>query len=627
MCGICGYIGYDNSFKYGYLGILKLLNRGYDSVGITTIENDDSPKFLTHKYASDNNELADSKILVHQAEHKGSICIVHSRWRTVGAKTDVNSHPHNDMYNKFSLVHNGIIENYIELKKFLIDHGYEFKSETDTEVIVNLISYHYTQNLLQNIEQKIIYSINSALSEIEGTYALGILCIDAPNNLFCVRHGSPLLVGMSQNNTFMMISSECYGFDPKIIKYIPIDNNDIVMLHKNKNIIELKSFENKIYSPLKITTTIEHHSPHPYKHWTLKEINDQVVSCINAIGMGGRIVDNYVKLGGLEKKKEELLDAKNIIFLGCGTSYNAGSLGTYLFKNISNFNTVSCYDGANFSEKDIPKCGKTCIIFVSQSGETKDLHRCLELCKQLRSIKKINLITIGVINVIDSLIAREVDCGIYLNCGREFAVASTKAFSSQVIVLTLIAIWYAQYQNINVNLRADYVVKILRLQYDIVSTIDMNTDKCKEIAKTLKDKSSVFILGKDEMECISKEGSLKMKEIGYIHAEGYNSSALKHGPYALLDDKFPTILLIPDDANMTRNKGILDELKSRGSYVIGISDKKLSDQFDELLLIPENSYTEICSTIILQLIAYYLAIEKNINPDFPRHIAKVLSVD
>lgn len=634
MCGICGYIGYDNSFEYGYLGILKLLNRGYDSVGITTIENtNEIPKFLTHKYASDNNEFADSKIFGHQSEHKGTICIVHSRWRTVGAKTNINSHPHNDMYDKFSLVHNGIIENYIEMRNYLIKNGYEFKSETDTEVIVNLISYYYTNDKLHknnpkmDIEQKIIFSIKSALADIEGTYALGILCIDAPDNMFCVRHGSPLLIGMSQNDTFMMISSECYGFDSNIIRYISVDNNDIITLSKINDVIILNSFDNKVYQPQRMITSCEHHSPEPYDYWTLKEINDQVTSCTNAIGMGRRIIDNYVKLGGLEKKTGELLDVKNIILLGCGTSFNSGLLGTYLFKNICNFNSVSVYDGANFNETDLPKFGKTCVIFISQSGETKDLHRCLELCKSLRLTNKADLINIGVINVIDSLIAREVDCGVYLNCGREIAVASTKAFSSQIIVLTLIAIWYAQHQNINPDIYSKYINKILKLHYDIKMTIDMNTEKCKEIAQKIKNKHSLFILGRDEMECVSKEGSLKMKEIGYIHAEGYNSSALKHGPYALLDDKFPVILLIPNDKNLIRNKGILDELKSRESYVIGISDEKISEKFDELLIIPNNSYTEICTTVILQMIAYYLAIEKNINPDFPRHIAKVLSVD
>ena len=626
MCGICGYIGYGNAFKYGYLGILRLLNRGYDSVGITTIEDN---CLLTHKYASDDNEMADSKILKHQCDHNGNISIVHSRWRTVGGKTDENSHPHNDTFNKFSLVHNGIIENYVELKHFLLNNGYTFKSETDTEVIVNLISYYYNNSdEFESLEIKVINAIKKALNEIEGTYALAILCIDTPNNIYCVRHGSPLLIGFTQDDKFIMISSECYGFDNKINRYITLDSNDIIVLSKNDGKVEMQSFENKIYNSRKIELLADTHSPQPYPHWTIKEICDQSISCINAIGMGGRIIDEYnVKLGGIERKREELLAVNNIILLGCGTSYHAGLLSTYMFKTMCDFNSVQVYDGAEFSEKDIPKIGNTCVIFISQSGETKDLHRCLELCKELRSKHGYRLSIIGVINVADSLIAREVDCGIYLNCGREFAVASTKAFSSQVIVLTLIVIWYAQNKNINKELRKEYITKILRLQHDIINTIEQNNDICKEIAIILKNKNSIFILGKDTLKCISKEGSLKLKEIGYIHAEGYSSSALKHGSYALLDKEFPIILLTPNDKYFIRNQGILDELKSRGAYVIGISDIELNNKYNKSLRIPIGSYIEIVSTVLLQLIAYHLSIEKGINCDFPKNLSKTVSVD
>jgi glucosamine--fructose-6-phosphate aminotransferase (isomerizing) len=246
MCGICGFIGFENSFKYAYRGILKLLNRGYDSVGVTTINKNSS--FITHKYASDDNELADSKILKHQYEHDGSISIFHSRWRTTGGKTDVNSHPHNDTKGKFSLVHNGIIENYTEIKKFLIENGFEFKSETDTEAIVNLISYFYHKSAADDP----VTAISMALSKIEGTYALAILCIDRPNELYCVRHGSPLLIGFAHDNSFAMISSECHGFDKKICRYIVADSNDIISLKKENGEITMKSFDNIIYQNRKI---------------------------------------------------------------------------------------------------------------------------------------------------------------------------------------------------------------------------------------------------------------------------------------------------------------------------------------------------------------------------------------
>lgn len=614
MCGICGYIGYDHSFAHGYLGILKLLNRGYDSVGITTIN--DNKKYITHKYASTDDELADSKIIKHQTEHNGTISILHSRWRTVGEKSDRNSHPHLDMTNTFSLVHNGIVENYIELKEFLVDNGYQFRSETDSEVIVNLISYHYTKNL------NVICAIHSALNQIEGTYALCILCIDQPDAIYCIRHGSPLLIGMSKNEKSAMIASECYAFDKSIDKYFILQSSDMVILKKEDNIITMTSCKNNKYEHREYKSQNELHSPEPYPYWTLKEINDQTVSCVNAINMRGRIVDDSnVILGGLIQHKNKILECENLLILGCGTSYHAGLLGLKLFKKICDFKLTQIFDGTEFTVDDIPKYGKTCVIFVSQSGETKDLHRCLEICNEY------NLLCIGVVNVVDSLISREVACGVYLNCGREFAVASTKAFSSQVVVLTLIAIWFSQNKNMAAEKRKECITKILRLNDDIKYTISKNAQACQNIADYLKDKKSIFILGKDTMEPIAREGALKLKEIGYIHAEGYSSSALKHGPYALLEKGFPVILLTPGDNNFVRNQGILDELKSRDAYVIGISNKSLNDKYDQSLIVPEKSYAEITVCVILQLISYYLSIKKGINPDFPRNLSKTVSVD
>jgi glucosamine--fructose-6-phosphate aminotransferase (isomerizing) len=614
MCGICGYLGYDNSFNHGYLGILKLLNRGYDSVGVTTINKNNC--FMTHKYASDDNELADTKILRHQNEHNGNVSIFHSRWRTVGEKSDINSHPHIDSKKKFSLVHNGIIENYLELRELLIKNGYTFLSETDTEVIVNLISYYYFQGL------NVIESIERALTQIEGTYALCILCIDEPDKLYCARHGSPLLVGFSKDLRSVMVVSECYAFNKHINKYIIIDNTDIIILKKENDKISFDSFSNKLYEEKTYKSQNENHSPEPYTHWTLKEINDQIISCYNATGMKGRIADdNSVMLGGLEQYKDDIMSCNNLLILGCGTSYHAGLYATKIYKNLCDFRVLQLCDGAEFTANDIPKQGKTCAIFISQSGETKDLHRCLEICNNN------NILSIGVVNVVDSLIAREVKCGVYLNCGREFAVASTKAFSSQVVVLTLIGIWFAQNLKKNEDLRKLYIDKILKLGNDIKDVIDNNTQICKDIADYLYDKNSIFILGKDTMEPIAKEGSLKLKEIGYIHAEGYSSSALKHGPYALLDNGFPVILLTPYDEHFTRNQGILDELKSRGSYVIGISDIELNSKYDKTIIVPKDSYLEITMCIVLQLISYYLSIRKGINPDFPRNLSKTVSVD
>ena len=425
----------------------------------------------------------------------------------------------------------------------------------------------------------------------------------------------------------MMVSSECYGFDHKITKYVSLASNDIVSLCKEDGVVVMKSFGNTVYEKRRFEGIAEATTPTPYPHWTLKEINDQAVACVAATGNGGRIMsDSEVKLGGLDMKRAELMAVENIVFLGCGTSYHAGLLTLGLFKQLGIFNSVQIFDGAEFVESDMPHHGKTCYVFLSQSGETKDLHRCLEMIGT-------SAIKIGVINVVDSLIAREVDCGVYLNCGRENAVASTKAFTSQVVVLTMIATWFKQSdhkQSPQVHqsrLGDPHIPKIRRLHNDIIKTIEDATESCKLVAKALVSSSSIFILGKENYVSVAKEGSLKMKEIGYIHAEGYSSAALKHGPYALLTPGFPVILLSPNDESFVRNQGVFDELKSRGALVIGVSDCELSDTYDYRIRVPTGGYTELLTNVVLQLIAYYLSVEKGINPDYPRNIAKVLSTD
>ena len=643
MCGIIGYIGFAPSFKYGYQGILRLLNRGYDSVGITTINenvsfiplrilNDASASlnaqsFTTHKFAGDR---AIDRILDNRDFHTGSVSILHSRWRTIGDKSDANSHPHHDFYDKFALVHNGIVENYAELRDELYyTHGYKFRSETDTEVIVNLISYYY---MSERTSSNVVAAIGKALARVKGTYALAILCIDTPDTLYCVRHGSPLLIGISEDSSTMMISSECAGFDAQIVKYFPIEMNDIVSLSKcgdgkvtmkSNGLIQYES-QTKSFTSVALAT-----SPAPFAHWTIKEIYDQVDVARSAIANGGRINNGLVKLGGLDMMRDELLSCDNIILLGCGTSFNACQLTAHLFKSIKCFNTVQVHDGAEFSEDDIPFHGrsKTCFVFVSQSGETKDLHRCLETVKTSCESRHIHYHTMGVINVVDSMIAREVECGVYLNCGREVAVASTKAFTSQIIVLTLIALWFSQVRPRPLLETGVHIQKILGLPDEISKAIEVNIEKCQKIAKMLKDKSSIFLLGRGTLFSVAREGALKLKEIGYIHAEGYSSAALKHGPYALLTPGFPVILL---STTQTASNTIYDELKAREATVITIGTigpVDLKDCDDYNIKLSETGHTEVLATIMLQLIAYYLSIEKGINPDYPRNIAKVLSTD
>lgn len=621
MCGISGFIGNDQAFDYLMFCLKMLQNRGYDSAGLATIDDDGKLTVCKHASGDGGDKASALDVLANDGNAgllKGRIGIGHTRWATHGAKTDVNSHPHLDHTGQFALCHNGIIENYAEIKTELINkHNITFKSQTDTEVIVNLISVYYDQT--QNVYQ----ALKMATTRLTGTWGIVLLHSPDKNKLYCARHGSPLLIGFSASSSYMMISSEQRGFYKYVDNYICLKNEDIVILTRDTK-TGLVDFENMSnYEVKNITCEENSHTPSPYPHWTIKEINEQYDSSIRAMGMGGRILnDCEVRLGGLNTSLTYLKDIDHLILVGCGTSYNSGLYCIDRFKEISGLDTVHVFDGAEFSEYDIPLSGKTGIIFLSQSGETRDLQHCVQISKDK------GLFMIGVINVVDSLIAREVNCGVYLNAGQEVAVASTKAFTSQSIVLNMIAVWFAQTKGINIVKRKHVIEGLRRLPFDIRKTIQSCHAECKEIAKHLVGYNSLFILGKKSMKAIADEGSLKIKEIGYIHAEAYSSSALKHGTYAIITPQQPVIIISPSDNHFMKNDIIATELVSRNAHVIGISDKQLSDKYTTSITIPTNkTFTGLLSNICLQLIAYELALLKGHNPDMPRNLAKVVTTD
>lgn len=614
MCGIVACISKENCVVSLYDGIVQLKNRGYDSVGICTINSDDN-SFMVDKYAS--SEHVDSYLKLQQQLHRhdlSRIGIAHTRWATHGAKTDINSHPHVSTCGKFVLVHNGIIENYKKLKEMLLKNEYVFNSQTDTEVIVNLLSFLY------QINSNIMKCIQELTLMLEGTWGLAIMCIDEPNTLYCTRHGSPLLIGYDDNCAIAV--SEKSGFCNKISNYFILNNYDICKITQTDTGIKIST--NTEYVLNKLTNILYDLTSEPYPHWTIKEINEQVESSLRAISMGGRLLDsNHVKLGGLEENVEELVSMDNLILLGCGTSYFAGMHGLYFFKDLCHFNTVQLFDGAEFNENDIPKHGKTALLLISQSGETKDLHRCIEIGKNH------NLFLIGLVNVVDSLIAREVNCGCYLNAGREVGVASTKAYSSQVILLAMISVWFAQEKNINEYKRKNYIKDIRQLHCDIQKTLEMNNDKIENIVDTIfKNRNDCFLLGKGKSESVAREGSLKIKEISYIHSEGYSTSSLKHGPFALLDENFPVIIIAPDDANYNKGENAYEEIKSRHAPIIFVTNKNNQEDKENVLYVPKNNtFADLLCVIPLQLLAYKLALSKGINPDVPRNLAKVVTVE
>ena len=617
MCGIVGYIGKNNCKKLLIDGLKKIQNRGYDSVGISLLKNN---KINTYKFASTNTNdslnLLEDNILNNDID--SCIGIGHTRWATHGNKSDLNAHPHTDNLNRISIVHNGIIENYLELKNSLLKNGYTFKTETDTEVIAVLISKYLDE------ENSIDISIQKCISELRGSWAICILFNENPKSIWLTRNGSPLLLGIE--NDYAMISSENSGFNDQIKKYIVIDNNDIIKVTYDNNKLEY-SCDIKRYKTNNRIATADNNLPDEYDHWMLKEIMEQPM-CINrALNNGGRISGNTtVKLGGLETFKNQLECIEHLILLGCGTSYHAGIWSLNQFKQYDIFNTVCCFDGAEFNILDIPKKGKTAVILLSQSGETKDLHRCIDIAKTY------DLITIGVVNVHDSMIARETDCGVYLNAGRENAVASTKSFTNQCIVLSMIAIWFSQVKGTYMNKRQQVLKDLMKLEFNTKTTIENVENQIKCIVENIS-LGSLFVLGKGECEAIAKEGALKIKEVSYLHAEGYSSSALKHGPFALIQDNTPIIIIDICKKYHDKNLNACNETLSRGSLNIIITNNNTlyanhNVPKENIITIENNeTYNSLIANICIQLISYYLSIKFNYNPDFPRNLAKVVTVE
>ena len=635
MCGIIAGI-YEDIFLVLLAGLVQLQNRGYDSAGISLF-NAEKQCFKVFKKASINKKSAlnfleecSEKINTKELPWNNYIGIGHTRWATHGAKTDKNAHPHVSNSGEFSLVHNGIIENFKELKALLAENGYTMYSETDTEIIVNLIEYKYKS--LKDVKE----AIKKAIGMLKGTWGLVITCIHTPNTLYCTRFGSPLLVGHSENNA--LVVSEQSGFCGKIQNYFVLNNNDLCVIERRDNgAVKIETALN--YTRFLLQQNKSDLSCDPYSHWMLKEIYEQVESIPRVIKSGSRLLERGVRLGGFIDHAKKLASLKHIILLGCGTSLNAARYALSFFKEITDFDSIQVIDGADFNIHDIPRssANKTGLILCSQSGETKDLHRCLKVVKE----SNYDIFTIGVVNVVNSLISREVDCGCYLHAGREVGVASTKSFTSQCIVLTLIALWFS-YAHIpdeltqkqvkilnNIRQLENSVKSLLYSEENIIC--DLQHQLRSKIVPLFTNKQSCFVLGKGRGEAVANEAALKIKEISYIHAEGYATSCLKHGPFALLEPGFPVILLWFKDQHYAKTLNAYEEIKSRHAEIIIITDDEKivsNPEYKKTVLIPENdTFSHLLAIIPLQLLSYELSIARGLNPDMPRNLAKVVTVE
>ena len=588
MCGIVACVSADCA-SILMEGLAQLKNRGYDSMGMATLTGN---HFRLDKFASQDAYVQlQASIPSHTDSTMG---IAHTRCATHGTSNDTNAHPHLSQCGQFAIVHNGILENYQSLKTLLEENGFVFVSQTDSEVIAHLLSlYAQTKPIMECIHQ-----LNETL---RGSWAIAILCIET-QELYCT--GSPLIVGY--NEIHAIIASEQSGLGDRVSHYFVLNPRDICKVRETPQGVQVITLDTYTLQTCKNQTD---QVLGLFPHWTLKEIYEQPMSTLRVLE--GRLYQDFVYFEELrtESTYTRLMSVDHLIVLGCGTSYFAGQHGLFFLKELCDFATVQLFEGASFSEQDLPKRGTTALVLLSQSGETKDLHRCIDLGR------KQDLCILGLINVENSRIAREVDAVCYLKAGREVGVASTKAYTSQVICMALLSVWFAQQKEVNRSKRMRYLDDLRKLSQDIHHTLQEN-HSMDDVVALFKDKEHCFILGKGKSESVAKEGALKIKELSYLHSEGYATSSLKHGPFSLLDEQFPVILL-------DESENAYQEIEARHAPIVCISQTKGSR-----IQIQENeTFGSLLFVLPLQLLAYHLSVAKGLNPDFPRNLAKVVTVE
>ena len=550
-CGIVGVVGAKGSEDAsGFLleGLTILRNRGYDSAGVASVASEGVlcvTKFASRDSTSDSIDLVRGNVSKHSGHATG---IAHTRWATHGGKTDLNAHPHSDSQNRVAIVHNGTINNSHDLRKELQGAGIKFVSETDTEVIAQLIGIY----LDKGYDTK--EAVSHALNRCDGSWGLAVVNKANPNEIVVACNGSPMMIGLGQNKTY--IASETSAFSRYTKNYIAMKDKEIGVVTATDTTLDISRVE----------TAPEHDvllSPDPYPHFTLKEMLEQPEAIARALSYGARMNGKRVVLGGLDMNVTHMSEIKNLIITGCGTSRHAGELGAKIMRDLDCFDTVSVMDSAEVRRSDVPKKAGG-LLAVSQSGETKDVHRAVKIGE------KSGVPCISVVNVVGSLIARTTGCGVYLNAGREHAVASTKAFTTQVTVLALIALWFRQTKEDREKipespLKRELLEALQRLPISFGMGL-RSRDKCRKIAEELQGKESMFILGKGYAEPIALEGALKIKEMCYLHAEGCSGGALKHGPFALIEGKegkfgqTPVITIILDDDHAAHMRTAAEEV-------------------------------------------------------------------
>ena len=613
MCGIVGYIGTKKACPILLAGLSRLEYRGYDSAGVSTIEKDGL------SLMKDKGRVINLSNLDGIDKLEGTIGIAHTRWATHGRPSSENSHPHQDNSKTFSVVHNGIIENYIELRKFLSECGYSFYSQTDTEVIPNLIHYYFSKDT-QNDDLKFLRAVKNACLDLKGSFAIEVISKLFPDNMIVVRQDSPLVIGTCEDEKYL--SSDI----PAILSYTRdfylLNDLEFVVLTANS----AKFYDKNLNEIEKVSQNIEWNMASAekdgFEDFMLKEIFEQPTAIRETIG--SRIsLNNKCEFDELGFTNEYLSSLNKIYIVACGTAMYAGLSGKNAIEKLCRI-PVEVDIASEFRYRDPIIDERSLCIFISQSGETADTIAALKLSKQM------NAKTIAISNVIGSSITREADYSIYTHAGPEIAVASTKAYTSQVMLINILAIYFAEVlETCNMSYLNTLKSDILELPKKIEQTLNAS-GKIKEFAKQIYQEKDVFFLGRGIDETVAREGSLKLKEISYIHAESYPAGELKHGPIALIENGVTVVSILTDNTLVKKSISNIQEVITRGAKSLVVTNQEVDENiFDLVINIPEtNSFiSPILSVVPLQLLAYYISKEKGLDVDKPRNLAKSVTVE
>ncbi|MGV8877895.1 MAG: glutamine--fructose-6-phosphate transaminase (isomerizing) [Sphingobacteriaceae bacterium] len=611
MCGIVGYIGHREAYPIVIKGLHRLEYRGYDSAGVALQDGD----LKIYKKAGKVNEL--EKFIAGQPCN-GSVGMGHTRWATHGAPSDRNSHPHTSNNEKLTIIHNGIIENYSILKEALIIQGHTFKSDTDTEVLIHLI-----ENIQEEANLDLEEAVRVALTKVIGAYAIVIMSKDEPDLLIAARKGSPMVIGVGKKEYF--IASDATPIVEYTKNVIYLNDNEIAFVQRDNLVI--KNIDNEIQTHYihELDLQLEMLEKGGYDHFMLKEIYEQPRSIRDCLR--GRIypANGKVQLGGIKDYSKKLKNVERIIIVACGTSWHAGLVGEYLIEEFARvpveveYASEFRYRNPIISEKDL-------VIAISQSGETADTMAAIELAKEKGAT------IFGICNVVGASIPRTTHAGVYTHAGPEIGVASTKAFTAQVTVLTLMALYIAQQRgNITKSKLVEYLTELDGIP-EVIEKALLANDHIKVIAEKFKDSRNCLFLGRGSAFPVALEGALKLKEISYIHAEGYPAAEMKHGPIALIDEEMPVVFIATQHSSYEKVISNIQEVKARKGKVIAIvteGDTEVKRMADYVIEIPEISeaFLPLVATVPLQLLSYHIAVMRGCNVDQPRNLAKSVTVE